>query len=197
MKRLLISSLMLLVLVASCKEEIKKVDYTWIGQEGIRHFVPVCIVWYKQLPWADPVWKPYKCFSQTDAEQMREIILQLTRPEKKEPNPHLRTKDKLSLIFYNGFPEKLKVWEVYFEIKDQTFIGPLGESDILAKILLERQEVRSLFYYPYSDLGAGHYNDDFERILQINESQQKLAEKLKPEREAGTQKKIEEANQSN
>lgn len=187
----------LLCFLSSCGKKPPEVNYTWTGQEGIRHFVPTCIVWYKQVPPPLDVWKPYKSFSQTDAEQMREVILQLTRPEKKEPNPHLRTKDKLSLIFYNGFPEKLKVWEVYFEIKDQTFIGPLGESDILAKILLERQEVRSLFYYPYSDLGAGHYNDDFERILQINESQQKLAEKLKPEREAGTQKKIEEANQSN
>lgn len=192
MKRLILTCL-LLVSLTSCKEEPRKIDYIWTGQEGIRHFVPVCIVWYKQLPWAEPIWKPYKCFNQTDASDMRDIILRLTSPEKKEPNPGIESKDKLSLIFYNGFPEELTVREVYFQIKEETFIGPLGKSDNLAKILLERQDVRSLFYYPYSDLGAGHYSDDFERILQINESQQKLAEKLKAEKEAEAQRKIEEA----
>ena len=174
---------LVLLFSSSCTKESPKVNYIWTGQERIRHFVPVCIVWYKQLPWAPPVWKPHKCFSQTDANDMRNIILLLTEPEKKEPNPNIRTKDKLSLIFYNGFPEKLTVREVYFEIQNKTFIGPIGRSEKLAKILLKRQNVRSLFYYPYSDLGAGHYLDDFERILQIKESHQKLAERRKVEEE--------------
>jgi len=192
MKRFKFLLSLVLIFSSSCTKESTKVNYIWTGQERITHFVPVCIVWYKQLPWTENVWKPYKAFSQADAEQMREIILQLSKPERKEPNPNLKTKDKLSLIFYNGLPEKLTVREVYFEIKDKTFIGPVGKSDELAKILLERQEVRSLFYYPYDELGAGHYNDDFERILQINESNQKLAEKRKAEEKAKAQNKIEE-----
>lgn len=197
MKRLLISSLMLLALVASCKEKTKKVDYTWIGQEEIRHFVPVCIIWYKQLPWADPVWKPYKCFSQTDANDMRNIILLLTKPEDKDLNPNLKAKDKLSLIFYNGFPEELTVREVYFEIQDKTFIGPTGKSEKLTKILREKEEVRSRFYQPYKNLGPTHYHDSWERILKSQESLRKQVERLKAEKEAEAQKKIAEPNENN
>ena len=196
MKQFKVLLILLMLFVSSCTKEPKKVNYIWTGKEVISHFVPVCVVWYRQLPWSEIAWKPYKAFSQADANDMRQIVLGLIRPEEKEPNPNIESKDKLSLIFYNGFPEKLTVREVYFEIREQTFIGPLGKSDTIAKILLERQEVRSLFYYPYRDLGAGHYLDNFERILQINESNQKLAEKLKAEREQETRKKIEEPNQA-
>ncbi len=198
MKRLLISLLMPLVLMASCKEEPKKFDYTWTGQEekGIRDLVPVCIVWYKQLLRVDPVWMPYKCFSQTDANDMRNIILLLTSPEKKEPNPNIKSKDKLSLIFYNGFPEELTVREVYFEIQDKTFIGPTGKSGKLAKILLEKEKVRSRFYGPdYKNLGPSHYLDRWERILKSQESLRKQAEGLKAEKDAEAQKRTEEVNQ--
>ena len=196
MKQLLIGSLMILsVLMVSCKEEPKKFDYTWTGQEGIRHFVPVCIIWYKQVPPPLDAWRPYKAFSQADANDMRNIILWLTRPEKKESNPNIETKDKLSLVFYNGFPEELIAREVYFEIQDKTFIGSTGKSEKLAKILLERQEVPSFFYYPYSDLGAGHYRDSFHRILKTQESLCKQVEQLKAQKEVKARKKNEEANQ--
>ena len=108
---------------------------------------------------------------------MRKIILLLFKPEIKEVNPNLQTEDKLSLIFYNGRPENLIIREVYFEIKDKTFVGPLGKSDKLAEILLERQEVEPLFYAPWAELGCMHYWDDFERILRIQQEQQKEAEK--------------------
>jgi hypothetical protein len=195
MKVLTILLITLSVFISSCQEEPKKIDYTWIGKEEIRHFVPVCIVWYKKVPQLIDAWRPYKAFSQTDANEMREIILQLLRPEEREPNPGLRTNDKLSMIFYNGLPEKLTVREVYFEIKDKTFIGPVGKSDKLAKILLGRQEVRSSFYYPYKDLGPDHYLDHFYRLLDSEEVARKQAEKWKAEKEAEAQKKIEEANQ--
>jgi hypothetical protein len=196
MKRFKVLLIFLTLFFSSCTKESQKVNYIWTGQEGISHFVPVCIVWYKQLPWAEIAWKPYKCFSQADAEKMRTIILRLTRPEKREPNPAMQSKDKLSLIFYNGFPEKLTVREVYFQIKEETFIGPLGKSDNLAKILLEKQEIRSGFYYPYKDLGAGHYHDYFERVLKSQESLRKQVERLKAEKEAESRKKIEEPNQA-
>jgi hypothetical protein len=195
MKVLTILLITLSVFISSCQEEPKKIDYTWIGKEEIRHFVPVCVVWYKKVPQLIDAWRPYKAFSQTDANEMREIILQLLRPEEREPNPGLRTNDKLSMIFYNGLPEKLTVREVYFEIKDKTFIGPVGKSDKLAKILLGRQEVRSSFYYPYKDLGPDHYLDHFYRLLDSEEVARKQAEKWKAEKEAEAQKKIEEANQ--
>ncbi|MHC4463560.1 MAG: hypothetical protein ACYS30_19325 [Planctomycetota bacterium] len=195
MKRIIVILIALSLFMASCKEEPKKMDYTWNGQEEIRGWVPVCIVWYKKVPPPVDGWRPYKCFSQADAEKMRTIILRLTRPEKKEPNPAIQSKDKLSLIFYNGFPEKLTVREVYFQIKEETFIGSLGKSDNIAKILLEKQEIRSGFYYPYKDLGPGHYHDHFERVLKSQESLRKQAERLKAEKEAEVQKRTEEVNQ--
>ena len=188
MKRLLIGSLMILsVLMVSCKEEPKKFDYIWTGQEGIRHFVPVCNIWYKQVPPPLDAWRPYKAFSQADANDMRNIILRLTRPEKKESNPNIESKDKLSLVFYNGFPEELTVREVYFEIQNQTFIGPLGKSNTLAKILLKKEEVRSRFYQPYKNLDPTHYRDSWERVLKTQESLRKQVEQLKAQRETGIQ----------
>jgi len=174
--RTFVFSCLLLALLPSCKEESKKIHYIWTGQEELRHSVPACIIWYKKVPPPLDAWKPYKCFSQADANDMRSIILLLTIPESKELNPRIKTEDKLSLIFYNGFPEKLTVREVYFVMQDHTFIGPLGKSDNLARILLNKQEVRPLFYYAYSELDECHYLDDFERILQINQSNQNLGE---------------------
>ncbi len=170
MKRFAVLLIILLVSLSSCKKEPKKIDYIWTGQERISHLVPVCIVWYKKVPPPTDSWRPYKTFNQNDANDMREIILQLLKPEEKEPNPNLITEDKLSLIFYNGFPEKLTVREVYFEIKDQTFIGPTGKNNKLGQILLAKQEVRKHFYRPYSELGAGHYNEDFYRIMVMCET---------------------------
>ena len=206
MKRFTVLLIILSVLIPSCKKEPPKIDYIWTGQERISHLVPVCIVWYKKVPPPTDAWMPYKSFNQNDANDMREIILQLLRPEEKEPNPNLRTEDRLSLIFYNGFPEKLTVREVYFEIKDQTFIGPTGKSHKLGQILLGRQEVNKHFYYPYSELDASYYREDFPRIMEILKSQEKTVEKYKEkyrdsekqkaEKEAEAQRKPEEVNMS-
>jgi hypothetical protein len=163
--------------------KIPEVNATWTGEEEIRQRVPVCIVWYKQLSWDEPVWRPYKCFSQADPNEMRMVISCLTVPEHKEPKPVQRTKDKLSLIFYNGFPEKLTLQEVYFEIKDQIFTGPVGKSEKLAKILLNRKEISAYFYYPYTDLGGMHYFPEQEQVWEVMELQRKQMEKLNTERE--------------
>ena len=167
---------LLLLFLSSCKKQEPKINYVWTGQESIRQDVPACIIWYKQISPSIDTWMPYKSFSQTEAELTREIILQLTAPEIKESNPELNTTDKLSLIFYNGFPEELKVREIFFELKNQTFIGPVGKSVVLAKILLERSQIRPSFYYPYKDLNPIHYRGDFERILKIDESKRRLIE---------------------
>lgn len=195
MKRLMILLIFLSCFLPSCGKKLPEVSYIWTGQEEIRHYVPACIIWYKQVPPPLDAWRPYKAFSQVDANDMRNIILRLTEPEEKESNPNIESKDKLSLVFYNGFPEELTVREVYFKMQNQTFIGPLGKSNSLAKILLERKEVQSFFYYPYSDLGASHYRESFHRILKSQESLRKQAEQLKTQREVKNQKRIEEPNQ--
>ncbi len=198
MKRFVFLLIIPLVFLSSCKKEPKKTDYIWTGQADrldIEGPVPVCIIWHKYVQPPTDAWMPYKSFNQNDANEMREIILQLLRPEEEEPNPDLRTKDKLSLIFYNGFPEKLKVKEVYFDIKDQAFIGPTGKSRKLCQILVARQEINRFFYSPYLELGAGHYRDDFLRIKEIQESQYNELNRRKAEKETEYKKKVEEANQ--
>jgi hypothetical protein len=183
MKRFRLLLIFLMLFSSSCTKEPPKAAYTWTGQEQITHLVPVCIVWYNRLPRPETIWRPYKAFSQEDANDMRNIILNLVSPEKKESNQILENKDKLSLIFYNGFPEKLTVREVYFEIKDHTFIGPRGKSDVIATILLDRKEIRPGFYSPYSDLDPIHYRDFFYRILDSQESLRKQSEEMKIKRQ--------------
>ncbi|MHC4476156.1 MAG: hypothetical protein ACYTEL_10950 [Planctomycetota bacterium] len=194
MKRDGILLVSLLLFLSSCGRKLPQVRHTWTGQEEIRPLVPACIIWHKQVPPPIDAWKPYKSFSQADAEQMREIILLLVTPENRQANADLKTEDKLSLIFYNGFPEKLTVRQVYFKIQDETFTGPLGQSAKLAKILLDKQEVRPTFYYPYTELGAVHYLDSFPRIQKSLEFRQKQIEERKAEREAEAQKRVGEAN---
>jgi hypothetical protein len=196
MKRFTILLIFLLCSLSSCGVKPPEVKYNWTGQEEIRNLVPTCIVWYKQVPPPVDAWRPYKAFSQEDANDMRNIILELTSPEKKEFNPNIESKDKLSMIFYNGFPEKLTVREVYFQIKDKTFIGPVGRSDRLAKILLEKKEVRSGFYYPYRELGSSHYSDSFHRILESQDFLRKQVKQLKVEKQTEDQKRIEGPNQA-
>jgi len=206
MKRFTVLIMILLVSISSCKKEPEKIDCTWTGQTDkwdIASLVPACIIWYKKVPPPLSAWRPYKSFSQTDANEMRNIILELIKPEEKETNIDLKTEDKLSLIFYNGFPAKLTVREVYFNIENQTFIGPTGRSNKLGQILLGKQEIDKHFYYPYSELGSDHYLGDFPRIIEILKSQEKTvekykgkyrdSEKMKSKKEAEPQEKIEEA----
>lgn len=194
MKRLIIFSLMaMLFCITSCSKEVsEKNDLTWTGQERIQHLIPVCIIWYKQLPSPAEAWRPYKAFSQADANDMRNIILHLTSPETEESNLNIESENKLSLIFYNGCPEKLTMREVYFELEDHIFIGPLGKSNVLAEILLEQKAVDPFFYYPYSDLGSGHYHDDFYHILEVKKSLQKRAEELMKQKELEMQLETQE-----
>jgi hypothetical protein len=180
----------------SCEKKAAEINYLWTGQEEIRHFVPVCIVWYKSVSVPDEAWRPYRAFSQSDANDMRSIILRLTDPEKRQTNASIKSRDKLSLIFYNGFPKKLTVREVYFEIKDNTFVGPLGQSDTIAKILLSRKEVQPGFYYPYSELGASHYSNDFYRILRSQDSLRKQVKQIEAQKETQNPQTMSEPNQA-
>jgi hypothetical protein len=158
MKRLTMLMVILSVFMFSCKKQAeperidyaKKICYIWTGQTeeekwDLERQTPVCIIWYKYVQPPHPVWRPYKTFSQNDVNDIRAMLSQLLRPEKEESNPGLRTKDKLSLIFYSGGLETLRVREVYFEIKDQIFIGPTGRSNKLGRILLEKQEIDPYF----------------------------------------------------
>lgn len=196
MKRITIPLIILLYFLSSCSKKPPEINYNWTGQEEIRHLVPTCIVWYKQVPPPIDAWKPYKAFSQADANEMRNIILLLTKPEDKDPNPNLKAKDKLSLIFYNGFPEELTVREVYFEIQNQTFIGPTGKTERLAKILIEKGEVRSRFYQPYKNLDPTHYHDSWERVLKAQESLREEVEQLEAQKGTKDRQRIEDSNQA-
>ena len=196
MKKITIPLIILLYFLSSCSKKKPEINYNWTGQEEIRHLVPTCIVWYKQVAPPIDAWRPYKAFSQANANDMRNIILLLTKPEDKDPNPNLNAKDKLSLIFYNGIPEELTVREVYFEIQNQTFIGPTGKSEKLAKILLEKEEVWTRFYQPYKNLDPTHYNNSWERVLKTQENLQKQGEQLKTQKEARVQQRTEDSNQA-
>jgi hypothetical protein len=110
----------------------------WNGQDIIlgQSAYPVSIILFKES--ATNLWVPYKSFDTAD--EIKRTINLLDKPEANEPMPELRTRNKLSLIYYLGEPAFLRVIEVYFDINDGVFIGPKGKSHELGKILTDKKE---------------------------------------------------------
>jgi len=159
-----ITFFMFLLFLPSCKEQ----NYEWNEQESIQHYVPACIIWYKYVSSPIFAWRPYKSFDQTDSKQMRKILLHLITMEKQDVNIDFIMRDKLSIIFYNGFPEELTIREINFDIEDGIFISPFGKSKKLGDIILHKEDILPQFYYPYKELDPSYYLDNFERILNEN-----------------------------
>jgi hypothetical protein len=136
----------------------QKVNYTFLHAEPeMQSKVPVQIIWYKKIEFNN-AWKPYKELNQQQASDMRKVILYLIESKISSKDP-VQAKNKLSILFYNGYPEQLTVREVYFDISENI---PMS----LLKILEKQEQIESLYYYPYINLGPDHYTEYFERIHQ-------------------------------
>lgn len=173
------------------KLDIYREVILWNGQnkniDDIRFLGrPVCVIWYKLLSNDD--WAPYKGF--THGRDIGYFGRCLAEPEVKDPNPHLKPKNKLSLFYYRGMKERLCVVDIYFDMEDTTFVGPLGKSRKLGELLCKKEKSEFLFYEELSP----PYDDDYiKRVKESQRYQQELVQKLKKEAEA--QKKTEEVNQ--
>lgn len=161
----------------------------WNGQNtflGHKEY-PVSIVWFRES--ARNLWTPHKGFNQ--ASEIKSIINLLNVPEVNDPIPELRTRNKLSLIYYLGEPAFLRIVELYFDIDDGIFTGPKGKSQELGKVLVAKEE-SGLARYRYH---VPPYDEEF--IKRAKESERRLREaiaKHMAEKEAEAQGKIEEAN---
>jgi hypothetical protein len=127
-----------IVLLSSCEKKRGELVRVWDGQDATLSAweYPVSIIWFRES--ARDLWVPYKGFDTAD--EIRNIINLIDRPEVNEPAPELRTRNKLSLIYYLGEPAFLRAVEVYFDVNDGVFIGPRGQSRSLGQMLLEKEE---------------------------------------------------------
>jgi hypothetical protein len=169
-----------MVFLPSCEKKHRQPVRVWDGKYdtlGSWEY-PVCIIWFRES--ARNLWTPYKAFDTAD--EIRNIINSIDRPDVNEPLPELRTRNKLTLIYYLGEPAFLRAVEVYFDVNDGVFIGPRGQSRNLGQMLLEKEESglsRYRFHTP-------PYDEAF--IERAKESEQYLRNELrelKAEKQAG------------
>ncbi len=182
LKKLIFISIIGIILLPSCQKKRREHVTVWDGQDTALSSseYPVSIIWFKES--ARNLWTPYKGFNTAD--EIKNIINLIDRPEVNEPAPGLRTRNKLSLIYYLGEPAFLRAVEVYFDVNDGIFIGSRGKSQNLGQMLLTKEESglsRYRFHTP-------PYDEAF--IKRAEESEQYLQSelrKLKAEKEAKKQ----------
>ena len=173
---------MILVFLTSCNYEAKKTDYIWTGQEYIRNLIPVCIVWYKP---GKTAWEVNKSWVIPDnIDEMNRIKELLTKTDK--TIVYTEGRHKLSLLFYDGYPENLKLWEASFDlVGKRSFLGSVGGSKELGELLSK--------YMP-EERGSVIPGMDPNRVKRIKEAQEQLrkrAEQLKALKETESRKQIE------
>lgn len=173
-----------IIFCPSCKKNCGETVSIWNKQNKLDYKgFPVSIIWFKES--ASDLWTPYKGFNK--ANEIKSIIQLLDKPEINEIQPELKTRNKLSLIYYLGKPESLRIIELYFDINDGLFIGPKGKSPELGKLMITKEESgleRYRFHTP-------PYDEEF--IDRVEKSQELVREQIKKEKE---QKHAEENNKT-
>lgn len=109
----------------------------------LKKLTPVCIVWYKP---GKTAWEVNKSWVIPDnIDEMNKIKGLLTKTDK--AIVYTEGRHKLSLLFYDGYPENLKLWEVSFElVGKKSFLGSVGGSKELGELLSKYlPEERGLF----------------------------------------------------
>ncbi len=131
MKRLIFTTLMFgMVFLSSCQKKPKHL-LTEIAE--IKGLTPVCIAWYKP---GKIGWEVNKSWYEKD--EIDKIVALLTEA-KEEKYAYADRKYKLSLLFYDGYPKNLKLWEVDFDVRARTFIGTVGVSKELGELFSKYQ----------------------------------------------------------
>ncbi|HIJ52835.1 MAG TPA: hypothetical protein HPP66_06730 [Planctomycetes bacterium] len=185
MKRLIFPLIIGVVFLSSCQ---KGPSYLLTDESAeLKKLTPVCIVWYKP---GKTAWEVNKSWVIPDnIDEMNRIKGLLTKADK--AIVYTEGRHKLSLLFYDGYPENLKLWEVSFDlVGKRSFLGSVGASKELGELLSK--------YMP-EERGLVIPGMDPNRVKRIKEAQEQLrkqAEQLKALKEAEARKKIEEPNQA-
>ena len=92
----------------------------------------MCIVWYKP---GKTAWEVNKSWVIPDnIDEMNRIKGLLIKADK--GFVYTEGRHKLSLLFYDGYPENLKLWEVSFDlVGKRSFLGSVGSSKELGELL--------------------------------------------------------------
>ncbi len=153
MKKLLLITI--LFLISGCSQ---KISFTFDPEEsGIQSRVPVQVIWYKKVKF-NGSWSPYKEVNQHQAKDMRNLILELLQNQKSYIATN-NSDNKLSILFYNGLPERLTVREIFFDPKTSEKITGF----------FVQEKINSTYYYPYEELSPDHYTEWFERLYDKKE----------------------------
>ena len=142
MKRLIFMTLLVvMVFLSSCQRgpSYLVTDDT----TGIKNLTPACIIWYKL---GKTGWEVNKSWSQED--EMNKIKELLIKADK--TMPYTEGEYRLSLIFYDGRPEDLKLWQVRFTlVGKRSFLSSVGSSRDLGEFLSEYRPEKSIPRIPW------------------------------------------------
>lgn len=163
--------MIVLVFLSSCA---KRLDYELVGNIAeIKKLTPVCIIWYKP---GKTGWEVNKFWGLNELDEMVRIKKLLTEPEKSYP--YWDPKYKLSLIFYDGNLENLKLWEVFFDIRGKTFVGSVGVSRELGELFSKYLEEEASPVLPGMDPN---------RVKEVQERMRKKVKELEKQRQSEEQ----------
>ena len=144
----------------------------------IKSLAPACIIWYKP---GKTGYEVNKSWSQEDEmDKIKNLLIKADRV-----TVYTEGEYKLSLIFYDGYPENLKLWEVSFTLVGNSFVSSVGSSKELGKLLSKYKPEEKISLTPSGDPN---------RVEEIQKNLRSHAERLRTEREAKAQRKIEETN---
>jgi hypothetical protein len=171
MKRLIFTIISIgLVFLSSCQRgpSYLVTDNT----EEIKNLTPACIIWYKPGKTGCEV---NKSWSQED--EMNKIKELLIKADK--TMVYTVGEYKLSLIFYDGYPENLKLYEVRFTLTGKSFRGSIGSSKELGEFLSEYKPEERILIIPSGD--PNRAKEVQERLMQGAERRKKEKEATQPE----------------
>jgi len=133
----------------------------------IKNLTPACIIWYKPGKTGCEV---NKSWSQEDEmNKIKDLLIKADRVI-----VYTEGEYKLSLMFYDGYPENLKLWEVSFTLVGNGFLSSVGSSKELGKLLSKYKPEEKISLTPSGDPN---------RVKEIQKNLRLQAERLKKEKE--------------
>jgi len=168
MKRLTFMMLLIgMVFMSSCQRGPGYLVTDDIAE--IKNLTPAFVIWYKP---GKAGFEVNKLWSQQDEmNQIKELIIKADKTMVYTVGEY-----KLSLIFYDGRPENLKLYEVRFTLVGKSFLGSVGSSKELGELLSKYKPVERILITPSGT--------DPNRIKKAQERLRQDAEKRKKEKEA-------------
>lgn len=170
MKRFIFIILIGLVFLSSCQKGVSYLVTDNIKE--IKNLTPTYIIWYKPGQAGFEVNKPWS--QEDEMNKIKELLIKADKT-----TIYTEGENKLSLIFYDGYPENLKLWEVSFTLVGNSFLSSVGSSKELGEFLSKYKPEKRILI---STLG------DPNRIKEAQERLRQKAERGRKEKETNQPK---------